>query len=478
MKKLLLATGQPQVDNVITNRIASEAGYSVVGSVGYKKDLFNATLKYKPDLVIISKNLSGKEITVLEAMLKIRTELPSVRILYLAGELDDNNKDKVNELATLVMSGVYDIIHEKVVTVSLLKELILYPRERDQVQYLLKHIKTNVLYENEVVSIEEEAVIEDVEEDGYKNVFLVSSIKPGTGKTFVSSNLATCLAKFGVKNKDGKKPKVAIIEADLQNLSVGTILQIENEEKNLKTVMQQISTIIDKDGELIDDELKIKSVNEFIKTSFQQYKYAKNLYALVGSHLSMEEVESIQPLHYVYLIEQILDDFDIIIIDTNSSLAHITTYPLLRMSKTAFYVIDLDFNNIRNNIRYQQTLKNIEVFDKIKYILNKDITEENRVLTNRSLVEKLSFDADSVEEQGFDIIARIPELPIEVFLNRLYEGKPVVLDDNDYTLKVRLEISKIANEITEVENLNWLEKEYERYKQKVLEPKKNKLFFK
>lgn len=478
MKKLLLATGQPKIDSVIADKIAPSLGYEVIGLVEYKRDLYSKVNELNPELVIISKNLSGKELTILETIMKIKSDMPSTRIIYLAGELDERNKDKVSELATLVLAGIYDIIHEKSISVPLLKEVILHPREREQVQYLVKHIKTNVVYEDEIVEIEDEVEVEDIEEDGYKNVFLVSSIKPGTGKSFISCNLATCLAKFGAKKSNGKPPKVAIIEGDLQNLSVGTILQVESEDKNLKTVMKEISTIIDKDDNLIDDGLRIKGVNDFIKSSFHPYKQAPNLFALVGSQLSMDEVEDIKESYYIYLIERILDEFDIIVIDTNSSLAHITTYPLLRMANTAFYVIDLDFNNIRNNLRYQQTLKEMNVFNKIRYVLNKDITEENRLLSNRGMVEDLSFGADDIEnlDDGLSIISRIPELPPEVFLNRLFEGIPVILDGNDYTLKVRYEISKMANEIWPIENLDWLETQNEKYKEKLLAPKKKGLF--
>lgn len=480
MKRLLLATGNSKIDNAVKIRLSKEIDYEIIGSVDLKRDLINKVKEEKPDLVIVSKILGGKDYSILETLLTIRTESPNTRIIYLAGHLDTSNKEKVNELATLVMSGVYDIIHERDVSLDLIKELINHPREREQVLYLIKHIKTNVVYEEELVEVEEVEEVEDVEEEGYKNVFLVSSIKPGTGKSFVSTNLATCIAKYGKRKENGEKPKVAIIEADLQNLSVGTVLKIDDDkEYNLKTVMDKIATIIDKNGDLIDDRLQIMTVNNFIENSFQQYSFAKNLYALVGSRVKMEEINDVKPLYYVYLIEKVLEDFDVVIVDTNSSLAHTTTLPLLKMCNTAYYVIDLDFNNISNNIRYKETLEDIEVSDKIKYVLNKDITEENRELTNRILVEPLEFNADSIKELGFDLVARIPELPIEVFLNRLFAGQPVILDNKDYTLKVRHEISKIANEIWPIENIDLIEKDYEKYKEKFFasKTKKGGLFF-
>ena len=45
MKKLLLATGQPKIDLIIADRIAEELGYEVVGTVSFKKDLFETSKK-------------------------------------------------------------------------------------------------------------------------------------------------------------------------------------------------------------------------------------------------------------------------------------------------------------------------------------------------------------------------------------------------------------------------------------------------
>lgn len=478
-KTLLLATGRDDIDKVIAEKLAPELGYNIVGNIGYKNKLVIKAKELSPDLIIISKALSGTDTTVLESILSIKSECSNTRIIFLAGEVDLKDKERTHELATLVMAGVYDILTEKSIGLGLLKSLIMNPREREQVQYLLKYesSKANIVYEDEIVEIKEEEEAKDVVVDGYPNLYIVSSIKPGTGKSFVSTNLATALAKYGEPKSDGKQPKIAIIEADLQNLSVGTILQIENDDKNLKTVMDAIDSIF-VNGCLIDNEVKIREVNNFIKSSFIPYKNVKNLHALVGSQLSMSDVEDIKPIYYKYLIDTIVDDYDVIIMDTNSSLAHITTYPLLRMCNVAFYIIDLDFNNIRNNLRYQEELNKYEVLNKVRYVLNQDITQENRKLTGgKNLIESLSFNSEEVESLKFTLIAKIPELPKEVFLNRLFSGTPVVLDDYDYTLKTRIELSKIANFIWKIDNMEFLEKEFETYKTKINATQKKKGFF-
>lgn len=454
MNKILLATGHESIDNA-TRKLQD---YEFVGSIEYKKDLLEACSYYKPDIVLVSDFLTGKE-SLLEEMVMVRQNHPQIRIVYVTKTLDMKNKERVNQLGMLVLSGIYDILTESKLSIQLIKNLLDNPRKKENVDYLLRNIRSTQADDVDEIQIEtpDEEEVYDVEKYGYKNVYLVSSIKPGTGKSFASTNLATTIAKYG-KKKDGKAPKVGLIEADLQNLSVGTLLQIEDDKHNLKTVMEKIATIMTSDGRLIEDASKIEEVNRYIKSCFKSYYHCKNLEALVGSQLTMEEIEDIKPYHYIYLIEAIVDEYDVIIIDTNSSLAHVTTYPLLRLSNTAYYIINLDFNNVRNNARYKETLRDLEVLDRVKYILNEDI--EDNGLSNDNEGEKLIFTSEHLSQSGFDVDVKIPLLPKNIFLNRLYEGTPVVLDNKPNTLKARLEFAKMANQIWEMENLPFLEQEY------------------
>ena len=268
----------------------------------------------------------------------------------------------------------------------------------------------------------------------------------------MSTNIATAIAKFG-KKINGVAPRVAILEADLQTLSVGTLLAIEDDDRyNLKTVMDKIATIVTENGEIVKDELKLNSVNEYILSSFKQYSKCKNLYALVGSQLNMEDVEGISPYYYSYLIDVVSQHFDIVIIDSNSSLLHVTTYPLLSLVNKCYYILNLDYNNVRNNSKYRKLLRKMKVYEKVRYILNEDLTDDP------SNVEKLQFDSKMLED-SFDLEAKIPIIPKPIFLNRLWQGTPIVLDDTKYTLKARYEITKVANQIHEMDNMYWLEEE-------------------
>lgn len=457
MKRLLLATGNERANMKLKVDMSNE--YDVIDEeVSYKSDLSDACKRLNPDVVLVSETLSGREILIQE-MVNIKQNHRNIRFVYLAGEVDLRNEEDVNKLATLVMVGIYDIYHEKKINFFILKDLLKNEKKRDEVEYLLRYLKTTKPTDNNSVIIEgltDEDVV-DNEEDGYKNVVMISSIKPGTGKSFLAVNVATAIAKFGAKKPDGTRPKVAIVEGDLQNLSVGTLLQIEEDDRNIKTVIDKISTILTKDRKSISKSTtreKMAEVDRYILQSFKPYFAVKNLDALVGSKLNISELSNVHGIHYSYIIDVISKVYDVIIIDTNSSLEHVTTQQLLKLSNKAYYVLNLDFNNVVNNRRYKSNLKELGVLPKIKYVLNESVVDDG--------YEKLIFDFDLLSD-SFKVEAKIPIIPKSIYLNRVYQGTPIVLDNSEYTLETRLEISKIANQIWKLDNLESLDNTYNKY---------------
>ena len=479
MQRILLATGNEGLDRIIETKVAPAVNGKIVGSVLYKKDLRKSIENLEPDIVIISKLLTGTDRSIIDVILEAHIILPKARIIYLAGDVALSNQNKSLELATLVSSGIYDIITSSKISKNVLIDIILNPKVKKDVEYLIKGLKTGTIDQSDIVSFEEEVQdLGDIKQSGYKNIVLVSSIKPGTGKSFVSTNLATAIARFGVKKKNGERPKVALIEGDLQTLSVGTLLGYSDDEKlNLKTAMDRIAKIL-VNGELVDDELLIRSTNDFIRTCFRKYDRIDNLYALTGSHLRMDELDEVKPEYYFYLLSVIKEYFDVVILDCNSSLVHVSSGPLLELCGQAYFILNLDFNNVRNNKRYQKTLQDLGILDKVQYVLNEDMDKEYRALMGQEMLEPLQFDSSAIEDFGFNVISKIPEIPKEIFLNRLYRGLPIILDETDFTLKARIEISKIANSIWTVDNFDWLQKEFDRYQRKVnkVAAKRGRLF--
>ncbi|MFF2531574.1 CpaE family protein [Brevibacillus sp. NPDC058079] len=468
MKKILVASGQREIDQAIKKF----ENYEVVDAVEYKREIMEAIEFHQPEILLIGEGLSGQE-SLMQIMLQLVKNYPNLRIVYLAGYVDMRDESKISALGVLVMAGIYDIVHEQSITLQTMRNLLDNPKTEEQVAYLTKRMKDHTAKNKNLIEFEIPEDETKQDEDIYNNLFVVSSIKPGTGKSFLSTNLATAIATYGVEI-NGRKPKVALIEADLQNLSVGTLLQIEDDKKNLKAVIDKISTIINENGNLTGDMKQTEDVDAFIKSCFKPYYRAKNLEALVGSQLTFSQIEGVKPYHYVYLIDSIIKEYDVVIIDSNSSLTHVTTYPLLHMAKSCYYVLNLDFNNVRNNVRYKDILKEIGIMDKVKYVLNEDIVKDNTESVSMGMdVEDLIFTADHLDDSDFKLEARVPMLPKTVFLNRLYEGTPVVLDNKGYTLTARYELLKVANQIWPIKNFKEIEQEVDNSKVK---KKKTKWF--
>ncbi|WP_442637624.1 AAA family ATPase [Rossellomorea marisflavi] len=473
-KTILLATGHEPLNR----KISEFQGYTFVGEVDYRKDLIEKTMETNPEIVIVSDYLTGKESTP-ELLVRLHNHCPNVRVLYITNKVAMNDVQKVMGLGNLVLLGIYPLIVDGKLTPTNIEYVLEHPTKEEEVSYLLKYHRDTSKKKENLFELEEEEVIEDVEEDGYKNVINISSIKPGTGKSFISVNTSLNIAKYG-KKKDGHPPTVAIIEADLQNLSLGTLLGIEDEKYNLKTAMEKIATIVNKDGDLVDDIVKINEVNKFVLECFRPYYGVSNLKALVGSQLTMEEIEDIHEYLYLYLVELVATEFDVVIIDTNSSLAHVTTYPLLRLATKTYYILNLDFNNIRNNARYKSTLENMGVLDKVSYVLNENHDPEYMKMYGVEEPEELEFTEKEVRDSDFDLAGSLPMIPKSVFLNRLFNGTPIVLDESTdaYTLLPRLEFARLANQIWAIDNLEWLENEYEKQRKRFVESKTKKGLFK
>lgn len=456
MKKqeLLIATGQ----EAINKALKSFEDYEYVGEVEDKDVLEEVALSLNPDILVVGDALGGSsDLSIPSLILSIYQKNKDIRIIYLT-TTKLTEEAKVGSLALLVTSGIYDVIYNRRLNYEVMKEILDNPKKKEDTDIqriistsnrITKKSKTEVDF-----YIPEEVQRKELDDGSYKNVSVISSIKPGTGKSFVSTNVATAIAEYGENTEEGKRPKVALIEADLQNLSIGTLLQIEDNRRNIKTAMESIAKIITPEGGLIEDIDLIEETDATVKSSFLPYRDLANLRALVGSQLSYEDVVGIKGIHFAYLIDSIVDYFDVIVIDSNSSLSHSTTSTLLQKASSCFYVINLDFNNVRNNVRYKDTLKDIGIDHKVKYVLNEDVTNP---LGDE--IEELEFGVEHLVETGFDFVAKIPLIPKTVFLNRLFAGTPIVLDELEYTHEAKYELLKVANEIYPIKGFEDMDKE-------------------
>lgn len=440
--KVVAATGIPMLDEELKKQPDMK-----VTECFLRGELESIIESTSPQLVIISDKLSGEENTI-KLLIHLKNKFHFVRFIYLAGQFDPRDKTRIDALGMLVLVGIYDIITSQKVNIDVIMDTIKFPKKEQSVSYLTsnllnsKHEIKNAIGGGLEYEVYEE---EEIAQHVFPNVFMFTSVKPGTGKSFVAVNTACAIAKYGKE-----KPRVALIEADMQTLSIGTLLSIDEKKGNLKDVMQAISSIFDK-STLIDDDDRKRKVNKTIRNSMVTYKNIPNLDVLVGSSLTPEEIDSLAiiPEYFTYILDVLKDEYDYIIIDTNSSIFHVSSFQIAQKARTCYYILNLDFNNVRNNIRYANMLREIGIFDKVRYILNENIENTKEYYAYGVELEELNFTSQDIENKYFNLIAKIPMLQKTIFLNRLYDGTPVVLDKNSvtYTNKVKYELMKIADGI-------------------------------
>ena len=157
---------------------------------------------------------------------------------------------------------------------EVIDNLIKNPKQEAAVSFLAKNILNSA---SPAEFVKDDEILSGLSDAGkmikgtMDNVYVFTSIKPGTGKSFLSVNTACAIAAYGKVKDSGEKPKVALIEADLQTLSIGTILDIkEDKKKNMKSAMEAISTIFDK-GNMIGDDNSVMLVNKVIHECMQPY---------------------------------------------------------------------------------------------------------------------------------------------------------------------------------------------------------------
>lgn len=465
-KNVIVATGLPKMnDSVFGNRDVNKL-FNVVDFVDNRNNIVK-TVKENPntDIVLVSDGLTGEGESLSQIMIDVHLNYPGIRVIYLTSEVKRSQAQaRMTQLGYLVRTHIYDIIAESPLTMKSIVQSLIKPATKDNVDWILRFINQ----EEEISAPKEEVEVlvdEETKRKGRKrgvvdNLFVFSSIKPGTGKSFIATNIAVAIAKYGTMKKNGERPKVALIDGDMQNLSIGTLLQVEDEKYNLRTVMDKIHSVHDEQGNEIDNPRLISKAKNFIKDSFIPYTHSDNLHVLAGSQLQWDKVQDFTDSDFTYLLQSIKNEYDVIIMDSSSNLAHVSTAPMLVMASRLYYILNLDFNNIRNNSRYNGTLAEFGVQDKVKYILNESITKDS--IKEQEWSEDLIFNEEAIKQNGFDLVGSIPIIEKTTFLNRIFMGEPVAMDDQTHTLDARIAISEIANQIWDIENLPYLKEKKEK----------------
>ena len=201
-KKIIAASGQATMDTLISKF----NGFEFLGVVDYREDLFDKCKELMPDILVVSDSIGGKG-SLPKTLLKIRTELNSIRIVYFCGRIDFSDTIRVNSLNMLIGAGIYDIIPESKMEVELIRFVLNNPRSIENVDFIEAKNIDSIYGSKPRNAIEITAADEDINSDlgVYKNLVTFMSSKSGTGKSLLLSNIAVAIANLGYTNKEGHK---------------------------------------------------------------------------------------------------------------------------------------------------------------------------------------------------------------------------------------------------------------------------------
>lgn len=439
----------------LAETIAKE-GYDVVQSVDTTNDLqrlFGSSEALANTLLVTEK--IEQQGSLVNILLDIHEHFPEVRIIFLAtGTLE--NRYTVNQLHMLCSHGIYDLFYEGRITREKIHHLLDNPKESSDciaIEEKFKEFKD--IAPTPIATVIKESIKDETIKN---NIVAVTSVKPGTGKSFVSSNLAVTLAKYGKKD-DGSKPKVLLLEGDLQTLSVYTLFGIKDEKYNLRAALRMIDTYMEYHS--VDEWFNgAEDIKEFIRHCCLRTSI-DNLYILEGHDFDVNETSSCDGASYYYLTMYLATLYDQIVIDSNSSLQHATTDPILQLSKTLYFVFTTDFNNLKLNVRYQDELANLGVKDKVKYVLNKALFGEQKL--------NYTFEYDDKEIVGnkLRIDYEIPLVDMAVILNSTYKHEMLAMDNTPKTLFVREKFIRLANDVMPLGDIDEFVNEIEILKKKL-----------
>ena len=438
MKKIAIVCTNNQV---ITECKKKNEKWLFVGTLNNKETINNdiKRLKYNnkmPDEILCIGNFKEDDnvtIPTWQILIGVRTLFPDVKVKFICDKTDISiDKDELNKiLALLIDNGIYDIYFpvDGRIDFKSINDVIDTNRDFDSCKNILKYLP-----EKDIKS-------------RIKNVLVMSSFKPGSGKTTLCVNLAYAIAKYGQlkRLKDGseKKPRVCIVDTDFDNYNASVLLRTTNEDKNINTALNIIKNNISINGYYSLNETEMSELKKRIRQCVTRHKTIDNLYILNGSANSGGDV---YPAHINFLLNALKDAYDVIIVDTSSLLDSEVNKELFTIAGQTYLILDPDYNNLKNNIRYYQKLKNDYMCEKVHFILNKDISNDSNLLM------PIDYNMDLLQNNGIIVENRIPKISHLDIKNLDYNGTIIVENLYDDSLKdIQRAILAITNQIWKID---------------------------
>lgn len=460
INKIITAIGDPQ-----KSKLLNEKNINIkIPDIQYKEGILEYLEKDKNiDYIIIDENLPGNILKqeLIKNIYKINNKIKL--ILIRNNKIDENNKTKLllnpinkNNRTNYILNS----IKENNKTNNLSKEI----NENNEINYLSNSIKKNnqinILNsfdenkikeiiknkkignenkmenenkKNKIINLPDEKNKNDKES---KNSFnrlniekkqLITENKKGKiisilGANGIGKSIFSILISRQIKDK-----KIAIIDFDILNNSLHTLLGIENYPNKIRKDIKIINQNNYKEENKKIYEKVIPNQNkEFeIEKYIIQTKY--NIDLISGLNLIFKINEKIIPDKIRMIFKELRKKYDIIIIDTSSECFFDYTREMIRLSDEGIFISGA------NLLEIKKSQKLLEIYNKEWKIEKNKI----KIIFNKCTKNSVDFKEISKAFPDYKIIGKIK-------LNNYYD---YIINNNKSSLK------EIKNEVTVIKKL-------------------------
>ncbi|MDO4382696.1 MAG: AAA family ATPase [Clostridia bacterium] len=340
MKKIITALAEPQLNN----ELKKEKDFIVIGKdIQYQEGVIEILETEKEvDFLIISEALPGNEKieNLIEKIKQINNEVNIVIIL-------ENKKEELEK--NLYSKNVYLILYNKIEIKEIIK--LIKNKKEDENEKIKKEIndlKKIIIEQNSKNKQNKKQKIKEVKELNSQKEIICILGSGGVGKSIFTVNLAKSLIY--------SKKKILIIDFDILNNSLHTILGV-------KKYSEKISKKI-KENNLIKDKIGLKEL---------KIKINKRIDLISGINLLFDSKYKINNIQFNNLFNDVKKFYDVIIIDTSSECFFNYTKDIIKKSNINIFIVEpnlLEIQKSKNILKIYKEEWNIDN-NKINILFNK-----------------------------------------------------------------------------------------------------------
>mgnify|MGYP002607016895 FL=1 len=340
MKKIITSLAEPQLNN----ELKKEKDFIVIGKdIQYQEGVIEILETEKEvDFLIISEALPGNEKieNLIEKIKQINNEVNIVIIL-------ENKKEELEK--NLYSKNVYLILYNKIEIKEIIK--LIKNKKEDENEKIKKEIndlKKIIIEQNSKNKQNKKQKIKEVKELNSQKEIICILGSGGVGKSIFTVNLAKSLIY--------SKKKILIIDFDILNNSLHTILGV-------KKYSERISKKI-KENNLIKDKIGLKEL---------KIKINKRIDLISGINLLFDSKYKINNIQFNNLFNDVKKFYDVIIIDTSSECFFNYTKDIIKKSNINIFIVEpnlLEIQKSKNILKIYKEEWNIDN-NKINILFNK-----------------------------------------------------------------------------------------------------------